>query len=196
MKLAEGTFVGLHETEVALFQKHLKGVSGIGVEIGCCDGFSSAVILEASELHLTSIDPFIPDSMEPSLIGSIERYRENVVPFGVRSHLIVDYSFNVSNMGVSATLGYFKRLDPRAPIDFLFIDGNHEYQMVKLDFDEWTPTIKPGGILAMHDARMGREGSPSFHDGPSRVAREHVFARPDEWLILGEAFTLVIAQKL
>jgi len=190
MKLAEGTFVGLHETEVALFQKHLKGVSGIGVEIGCCDGFSSAAILEASDLHLTSIDPFIPDSMEPSLIGSQERYRENVLPFGDRSTLVVGFSQDVFEVwGETVFEGR------ETNIDFLFIDGDHSHNTVLLDLQQWGGLVNKGGILAMHDARMGREGSPSFHQGPSRVAREQVFARPDEWEVIGEAFTLVIARK-
>lgn len=193
MKLAEGTFCGLHGDEVELFRKHLKGVKGVGVEIGCLDGYSSAVILDASELHLTSIDPFIPDSMEKSLIGSSERYKENVAPYGKRAGLIGDYSFNVSNMGVRATLGYMPRLNDG--IDFLFIDGDHRYEEVLRDFLEWTHWLKPGGILSLHDCRMGREGGAPFHPGPSRVAQERIFSKPNEWTVIGEAFSLVIARK-
>ncbi len=75
MKIADGTFAGLAGEEVELFRKVLAGVGGIGVEIGCLDGYSSAVILDASELHLTSIDPFIPDSME------INHYNEHYQAF-------------------------------------------------------------------------------------------------------------------
>ncbi|HNR56700.1 MAG TPA: class I SAM-dependent methyltransferase [Flavobacteriales bacterium] len=186
MKLAEGTFQGLHGLEVDLFRRILKGVGGYGVEIGCCDGFSSAVILEASDLHLTSIDPFIPDSMEASLVGSKERYYENMEQFGNRAKLFFNYSTYV------AIHDFFDI----PPMDFLFIDGDHSLQGVQSDFGNWTPHLKTGGILAMHDARMGRDGSPNFHEGPSKVARERVFARPGEWEVIGEAFTLVIARKL
>lgn len=186
MKLAEGTFQGLHPDEVALFRAVLKGVKGIGVEIGCLDGFSSAVILEASDLHLTSIDPFVPDSMEPSLIGSDRRYFANTEPWAHRRGLIALFSHQAFLNRAQAT---------SKPIDFLFIDGDHRYEEVLQDFSDWTPLLKPGGLLAMHDARMSRSCTPNFHVGPSRVAKEQVFSKPDEWEIVGEAFSLVIALK-
>lgn len=190
MILAPGTFQGLHEDEVALFRQVLAGVSGQGVEIGCLDGFSSAVILDASELHLTSIDPFVPDSMEPSLIGLEERYRQNVAPYGARAHILKDYSGRVAMMKRAESV------DPIAPhLDFLFIDGDHDYENVLLDYEDWTPWLIPGGLLAMHDARMYRDHGATFHPGPSRVASEQVFGNPLQWEIVGEAFSLVIARK-
>lgn len=185
MKIADGTFQGLHPTEEDLFREVLKGMKGLGVEIGCLDGYSSAVILDASELHLTSIDPFIPDSMEASLIGSKERYLENVAPYGNRARLIEDYSHAVNGIEYG--------IPP--PLDFLFIDGDHTYPAVLQDFTDWTPLLKTGGILAIHDARMSREGGANYHPGPSKVAKEQVFDRPDLWDIVGEAHSLVIARK-
>jgi len=38
------------------------------------------------------------------------------------------------------------------PIEFLFIDGAHEYEMVKLDFKSWFPKLLNGGIIAFHDS--------------------------------------------
>lgn len=191
MNIAPGTFQGLAQSEVDLFRQVLKGMKGIGVEIGCLDGYSSAVILDASELHLTSIDPFVPDSMELSLIGSKEKYMANVAPWKERAKLIEGYSSQVAMAeGVKSSTGRAVQF-----VDFLFIDGDHRYHEVLQDFNDWTPLLKTGGILAMHDARMGREGSPNFHEGPSRVARENIFGQPDQWEIVGETFTLVIARK-
>lgn len=201
MKIAEGTFQGLHPDEVELFRTHLKGVSGVGVEIGCLDGYSSAVILDASELHLTSIDPFIPDSMEASLIGSKDRYLENVAPYGDRAELIEDYSeravgfFGWHVFEYDSVTGLPTKQEPMVTLDFLFIDGDHNVEAVWRDFNDYTPRLKPGGILAIHDARMFREGGAKFHPGPSRVAEERVFANPLEWEVIGEAFSLVIARK-
>ena len=36
-------------------------------------------------------------------------------------------------------------------IDFLFIDGDHSYDGVRLDFEFYSPFIKPGGMIAFHD---------------------------------------------
>lgn len=183
MKLAPGTFAGLAGPEIDLFKIYLSGLQGDGVEIGCLDGFSSAIILESSHLHLTCIDPFVPDSMEPSLIGSEERFRYNVAPFEHRWKLLKVFSQD-------AILSWI------APIDFLFIDGDHNYEAVLRDFDQWTPFIKKGGLLAMHDSRMSRPGGANFHPGPSQVAAERIYGNPLAWQVIGEAFSLTLAVKL
>ena len=36
-------------------------------------------------------------------------------------------------------------------LDFLFIDGDHTYDGVKLDFEVFSPYVKDGGIIAFHD---------------------------------------------
>lgn len=36
-------------------------------------------------------------------------------------------------------------------IDFLFIDGNHKYDVVKKDLTLWYPKVKIGGIISGHD---------------------------------------------
>lgn len=188
MKLAEGTFAGLHESEVALFRQHLKGMKGVGVEIGCCDGYSSAVILDASELHLTSIDPFIPDSMEASLIGMPNRYMENVSPYPNRHRLLATFSDQ-------ALVMWGGTVKECPNYSFLFIDGDHTYEQVDRDFANWATMLPVGGILAIHDARMGRPGGAKYHPGPSQVAQERIFSKPEEWEVIGEAHSLVIARK-
>jgi predicted O-methyltransferase YrrM len=36
-------------------------------------------------------------------------------------------------------------------IDFLFIDGDHTYQGVKLDFEMYSPLVRSGGMIGFHD---------------------------------------------
>lgn len=38
-----------------------------------------------------------------------------------------------------------------APIDLLFIDGDHHYEVVKADIANWSPKIVPGGVISFHD---------------------------------------------
>jgi hypothetical protein len=133
-------------------------------------------------MHLTSIDPLIADSMEPSLIGNAERLAANLTPYQKRHTFIRDYSWNV--------LPTWNTL-----LDFLFIDGDHRYESVLRDYREWAWWLKPGGILAMHDSRMSRPGGACFHPGPSAVADGEVYGRPDVWEIIGEAFSLTMARR-
>ena len=36
-------------------------------------------------------------------------------------------------------------------LDFLFIDGGHDYATVRSDFENYEPLVKPGGLIAFHD---------------------------------------------
>jgi predicted O-methyltransferase YrrM len=38
-----------------------------------------------------------------------------------------------------------------APFDFLFIDADHTYEGVKVDFDLYSPLVRKGGFIALHD---------------------------------------------
>jgi cephalosporin hydroxylase len=37
------------------------------------------------------------------------------------------------------------------PVDFMFIDGDHTYEGVKADFQNFSSFVKPGGYIAFHD---------------------------------------------
>jgi len=51
------------------------------------------------------------------------------------------------------------------PIDLLFIDANHEYPAVLRDFEDWSPFVKEGGVVAFHDVG-------GCYPGPIRVVAE------------------------
>jgi hypothetical protein len=42
-------------------------------------------------------------------------------------------------------------------IDLLHIDGSHEYESVKKDFESWLPKLKKGGRILIHDILVERE---------------------------------------
>lgn len=39
----------------------------------------------------------------------------------------------------------------KQPIDLLFVDGSHLYEMVILDLNSWLPLVKQGGFVVFHD---------------------------------------------
>lgn len=41
----------------------------------------------------------------------------------------------------------------KARLDFLFIDGDHSYEGVKMDFETYRKFVKPGGLIAFHDIK-------------------------------------------
>ena len=59
--------------------------------------------------------------------------------------------------------------DVEEGIDFLFIDGAHDYESVKNDFVQWFPKVNHGGTIAFHD---------STWPGVKRVLAEMVYPHP------------------
>jgi predicted O-methyltransferase YrrM len=56
-----------------------------------------------------------------------------------------------ANSHSEETLGRLTTLIKGSQVDFLFIDGDHTYQGVKLDFQMYSPLVRKGGIVAFHD---------------------------------------------
>lgn len=54
-------------------------------------------------------------------------------------------------------------------ISLLFIDGAHDYEYVRADFDHWVPFVEPGGIVAIHDTNV------PVYPGVKQVVLESVF---------------------
>ena len=46
-----------------------------------------------------------------------------------------------------------------APLDALFIDGDHAYEGVRRDYELYSPLVSPGGLVAFHDIVDGPETS-------------------------------------
>ncbi len=59
------------------------------------------------------------------------------------------------------SLAKVKELFENQQIDFAFIDGDHTYEGVKADFNDYGPLVRPGGIIAFHDI-LYREKQPSI----------------------------------
>jgi predicted O-methyltransferase YrrM len=53
------------------------------------------------------------------------------------------------------------------PIELLFIDGAHQYDLVLEDFERWVPKVVEDGVVAMHDT--------TWFEGPKRVANDLIF---------------------
>ncbi|NIS72274.1 MAG: hypothetical protein GTO12_26100 [Proteobacteria bacterium] len=50
------------------------------------------------------------------------------------------------------------------PVDLLFIDGSHDYESVKDDFETWSPKVIIGGKIVIHDT--------DHYPGPARFICE------------------------
>lgn len=50
-------------------------------------------------------------------------------------------------------LSFEAAADWTTPIDFLFIDGDHSWNGIERDWQDWSGHVIPGGIVALHDSR-------------------------------------------
>ena len=123
------------------------------VEIGVLSGATTRLLLERSTCTVFGIDPIVPDSMDENLIGDINRIAELEKNY-IRFIFIKDYSHNVVKTWTHG-------------IDYIFIDGDHNYKAVKRDFEDWFPHVNQGGVISFHDSACNR-GGPKYWPGPSK----------------------------
>ena len=57
------------------------------------------------------------------------------------------------------------------PLGYIFIDGDHVYDAVKQDFEDWFPHVMPGGYISIHDSAADR-GGPHNWPGPTKLCKE------------------------
>ena len=100
----------------------------------------------------------------------------NVPIYAVDPH--ADYRFgefkaNLERAGIADLVTPIPSLSQAAasdfdkPIELLFVDGSHEYDDVKADFEQWVPKLVEGGVVAVHDTTLW--------EGPKRVVEENIF---------------------
>lgn len=163
----------LADAEVVALQAYAGKADAMIVEIGCAYGGSSLLFLlgKKDQTRLHSLDPFIMDSMD-----TFQATRDLCYTYVVKAladvgkaerssvwTLIPDYSYNVVEGWESS-------------IDVLFIDGDHAYDAVAQDFNQWLPHVRKGGYILFHDSNI-EPGTPAGTynkgwPGPSKLVIE------------------------
>jgi predicted O-methyltransferase YrrM len=146
------------------------------INIGAGAGTSGVAFMESrSDLSLITID--ITDLSSP--FGCLEAERQELAKVG----LLNERTRQIHGDSVTVGLNY-----EDAPVDMVFIDGDHSYDGCCGDIWAWFPHIKAGGIIAVHDYKKG--DIPFNADGPHPVAWPGVDNAVDEWLLSN--FTVVL----
>ena len=85
-----------------------------------------------------------------------------------------EFKENIERAGIADLVTPVKGLsqdivdDFDPPIELLFVDGSHEEDDVRYDFETWVPKVVDDGIVAFHDT--------TWHAGVRRVVAEKIFS--------------------
>lgn len=153
----------LHDSEGELLYSTARNCSGKGVivEIGSWKGKSTSWIGRGAKngkcTRIYAIDPHIGSNEHQAngKVWTFEEFKRNIRATGV-DDIVIPW--------VKTSEEAAKEFPE--PVEFVFIDGAHEYESVKQDFDLWFPKLVDGGLMAFHDTIVW--------PGPKKVVRENV----------------------
>jgi predicted O-methyltransferase YrrM len=140
----------------------------VAAEVGVWHGVTTAVLKQALDPTGTvyAVDPFPKGRLGCSLQRLIARREVGRID---GAEVIW-----VRQTGAEAAGALRARLLGR--VEFVFIDGDHDYEAVRGDWDGWTSLLAGGGIVALHDSvpDTGRSAS----EGVVQLIREVIPGDP------------------
>ena len=172
------------EQEELMLQKHARGRKSL-VEIGVAEGASALALRRVADpaAVLYLIDPYLPGRIpgfnftRACARRNVNRCRNATVRF------VEDFSHNAAK-------------NWHTPVDFLFIDGDHSYAACLKAWQQWSPFVGRGGVVAFHDSRTFPGGWTREDWGPVIVVNELFRERGNPgWKIIDEVDSLVVVQR-
>lgn len=134
------------------------------LEIGSWKGRSTTLLALSMPKNskLYSLDPFSGSQEHKHLYGKVDTFQD------YQKNLKANNIENLVYPIKSTTKDLIK--NPIKQINFLFIDGSHEYTDVLADFKYWFPLVNDHGWIAFHDYKW---------QGVKKVIWEEVLTRKD-----------------
>jgi predicted O-methyltransferase YrrM len=182
----DGWLLLVEATELFFLAQNIKSARPIVCEIGSWKGKSAYVFgtaLKQTSGYVYCIDPFNgagDKASTPAYKSEIAQMSVSLLENFNRTMKAHDIAEKIKTMPMLSELA--RNTFPETRIDLLFIDGSHEYESVKADYEMWSPLVPSGGSIVLHDVG-------AVHvDGPRRVFEEEIL-RNQKWTnvrIVGE----------
>ena len=119
--------------------------NGVIVEIGSWKGKSTIWLAKGSEagenIPVFSIDHHNGSFDEEEKTSTFDTFMKNIENAEIK---------NIVNPIIKKS--HEASIDFKKPINLIFIDGGHDYQTVKQDFDDWYNKLNNGGVMVFHDS--------------------------------------------
>lgn len=111
-----------------------------GVEVGTRKGDYAKILCEKNpNLELTCVDPW-------AAYGRLRQDTQDAIYHEAVRNLAPYKAFLLRKPSLDAV----REFTPRS-IDFVYIDGAHDFDNAVSDIIAWSPVVKSGGIVAVHD---------------------------------------------
>ncbi|TSC86276.1 MAG: hypothetical protein G01um101416_699 [Microgenomates group bacterium Gr01-1014_16] len=126
-----------------------------GAEIGVLEGGYSEVLCQANpKFRLFSIDPWKASAFEPDQTGIYSQPQFDAF-FKIAKKRLSKYNCQIiKKESLKAAADFADE-----SLDFVYIDGNHDFINVANDLHTWQKKVKAGGIVSGHDYF----NFPSYH---------------------------------
>lgn len=149
----------------------------IGAEVGVAAGDHSLIICKnIPGVKLYCIDPWKrPEGYQSFDDSKLARWhaeaKKKLAPYNCTL-------IQKTSMEAVSTFGY-------RSLDFVYIDGAHDFKNIAMDICEWIKKVKPGGILYGHDFTRIVSGRYACHvkDVVEAYANSHEIS---PWFVLGK----------
>lgn len=146
----------------------------VGAEIGVAKGDHAKILCDnIPDLKLYCIDVWEDYPGYNEYIGRITRYYEKA------KVLLSPYNcIFIKKFSMDAVKDF-----EDGSLDFVYIDGAHDFKNVAMDVCEWTPKVRTGGIVYGHDFKRSNRHVNAVKD----VIPAYMYAHKiNPWFVLGE----------
>lgn len=150
----------------------------VGVEIGVWKG-EYGEVLGKSGLKIYGIDPYIRYD-ECLSYGGQNNLDE---AHKIAKQVLAPYDYTIIKKTSMEALEDFKD----ESIDFVYIDGNHDFKYVTEDIWGWSKKVRKGGVISGHD--YIHLGQPGYCDTKYVVNAYTAAKRIPKWYVLGKRFS-------
>lgn len=151
-----------HDLYQRAVDEHCSGAPGVFIEIGTCFGKSACfmgerIVASGKQISFFTVDTFDFDTVEASIrevaLSQIAQGNGNTFE-GVARHFIEACGLkDVVHLLVESSVEAASRHQEKS-VDFVFIDGAHDYDSVRADISAWWPRLRQNRWMGGHDFGM------------------------------------------
>ena len=126
--------------------KNCRG-KGVILEIGSWKGKSTVCLAKGSKkgknTKVIAVDHHIgsEEHQKPEGVWTFDEFKQNIKSAGID-----DIVTPILKTSIDASKNF------NEPIELLFLDGAHDYDSVKADFESWFPKVTKNGKILFHDS--------------------------------------------